>query len=133
MTSRNLTAEVECTVEFYDVDSMEVVWHGNYIKYFEKARCALLNKIGYGYREMKVSGYAFPVIDLSLKYIKPLYFGDRVRIKAVLDEYENRIRIKYELSHPETGEITTKGVTTQMAYHIATRESRFVCPRVFTD
>jgi acyl-CoA thioester hydrolase len=133
MTSGNLTAEVECTVEFYDVDSMEVVWHGNYIKYFEKARCALLNKIGYGYREMKASGYAFPVIDLSLKYIKPLCFGDRVRIKAVLDEYENRIRIKYELSHPETGEITTRGVTTQMAYHIAARESCFVCPRVFTD
>ncbi|MDR2069557.1 MAG: acyl-CoA thioesterase [Spirochaetaceae bacterium] len=133
MNSRNLTVEVECTVEFYDIDPMEVVWHGNYVKYFEKARCALLDKIGYGYREMKASGYVFPVIDISLKFIKPLHFGDRVRIKAILDEYENRLRIRYELSRPETGEITTRGVSTQMACHISTQDSCFICPRIFTD
>ncbi|MDR2758569.1 MAG: acyl-CoA thioesterase [Spirochaetaceae bacterium] len=133
MNPRNLTAEVECTIEFYDVDPMDVVWHGNYVKYFEKARCALLNRIGYGYREMKASGYVFPVTDISLKFIRPLHFGDRVRIKAILDEYENRLRIKYELSLPETGEITTKGVSTQMAYHVAAQDSCFVCPRIFTD
>ncbi|MDR2631954.1 MAG: acyl-CoA thioesterase [Spirochaetaceae bacterium] len=133
MNPRNICAEVECTVEFYDVDSMEVVWHGNYVKYFEKARCALLNMIGYGYREMRDSGYAFPVTDISLKFIRPLRFGERVRIKAILDEYENRLRIKYELSRPETGEITTKGMSTQMAYHIASQDSCFVCPRIFTD
>jgi acyl-CoA thioester hydrolase len=133
MEIRNLTADVECTVEFYDVDSMDVVWHGNYVKYFEKARCALLNKIGYSYREMRASGYVFPVTDISLKFIRPLRFGDRVRIKAVLDEYENRLRIKYELSRAETGEITTKGMSTQMAFHVATEDSCFICPKVFTD
>jgi len=40
-------AEVELTVEFFDVDSMQIVWHGNYLKYMERARCALLDKIGY--------------------------------------------------------------------------------------
>jgi acyl-CoA thioester hydrolase len=41
-----ITAETEFTVEFYDVDSMEIVWHGNYVKYLEKARCVLLDHIG---------------------------------------------------------------------------------------
>jgi acyl-CoA thioester hydrolase len=130
---KELSAQVECAVEFYDVDSMEVVWHGNYVKYFEKARCALLDRIGCGYLVMKAAGYAFPVTDISLKFIKPLRFGERVRIKAVLDEYENRLRIKYELSRPDTGEITTRGMSTQMAYNIAAQDSCFVCPRFFTD
>jgi acyl-CoA thioester hydrolase len=133
MDSHVIKAETEFTVEFYDVDSMAVVWHGNYIKYFEKARCALLNKIGYGYREMKDSGYAFPVTDISLKYMRPLRFGDRVKAQAVLDEYENRIRIKYALSNAVTGEVTTKGMSTQMALHAASGDSCFVCPKIFTD
>jgi acyl-CoA thioester hydrolase len=128
-----LSAEVEFNVEFYDVDPMQVVWHGNYIKYFEKARCALLNKIGYGYREMKDSGYAFPVTGISAKYITPLYFGNRVRAGAILDEYENCLKIKYELFNAETGVLSTRGTSTQMAYDIAAGESCFTCPRIFID
>lgn len=44
------TAEVELTVPFHDVDMMGVVWHGNYFRYFEIAREALLNQFNYGYR-----------------------------------------------------------------------------------
>ncbi|MDR1277355.1 MAG: acyl-CoA thioesterase [Treponema sp.] len=133
MDCHDLTAETEFTVEFYDVDSMEIVWHGNYVKYFEKARCALLDKIGYGYQEMRASGYAFPVTDLRLKFIRPLRFRERVRARAILEEYENRIRIKYELYNAETGALTTRGLSTQMAYDIAASDSRFECPRVFVD
>jgi acyl-CoA thioester hydrolase len=133
MDCHNLTGETEFTVEFYDVDSMDIVWHGNYVKYFEKARCALLDKIGYGYREMRVSGYAFPVTDLRLKFVRPLRFRERVLARAILEEYENRIRIKYELYNAGTGALTTKGLSTQMAYDIAANDSCFECPRVFVD
>jgi acyl-CoA thioester hydrolase len=131
MNCHDLSAHVEFTVEFYDVDAMGVVWHGNYVKYLEKARCALLDKIGYGYQEMTASGYAFPVTDLRLKYIRPLRFGDQVRAKAVLEEYEDRLRINYELSGPD-GEVTTRAVSTQMAYGINAGASFFECPRIFT-
>ncbi|MDR1929554.1 MAG: acyl-CoA thioesterase [Treponema sp.] len=129
----SITAETEFTVEFYDVDSMEVVWHGNYVKYFEKARCALLNKIGYGYEAMKESGFAFPVTGIDLKFIRPLRFGERVRARALLDEYENRLRIKYELYNAATGELTTRGTSTQMAVDMAKRESCFESPRILLD
>jgi acyl-CoA thioester hydrolase len=133
MRAHTITAEVEFAVEFYEVDSMEVVWHGNYVQYMEKARCVLLDRIGYGYRAMKDSGYAFPVTDVSLKFIRPLRFGDRVRAVAILDEWENRLRIKYEFHNAVTGELTTKGMSTQMAYNIEKRDSCFVCPRFLTD
>jgi len=127
-----LSAEIEFDVEFYDVDSMRIVWHGNYIKYFEKARCALLEKISYGYCEMEESGWIFPVTKISVKFINSLYFRDRVRAKAVLTEYENCIKIRYELYNAKTGQICTKGDSTQMAVNLATGESSLICPPVFT-
>jgi acyl-CoA thioester hydrolase len=128
-----ISAEVEFTVEFYDVDSMRIVWHGNYIKYFEKARCALLGKIGYGYREMEESGWAFPITAVSARYVNSLGFQDRVRARAALTEYENCIKIQYELYNAATGRLCTKGESTQMAVHRASGESSIVCPQVFID
>ena len=130
---KHISAETEFSVEFYDVDSMMIVWHGNYIKYFEKARCALLDKIGYGYQEMRESGWAFPVTAISVKYIGSFAFRDRVRAKAILIEYENCIKIKYELYNAASGKLCTKAESTQMAVEVAGWESHIVCPAVFTD
>jgi acyl-CoA thioester hydrolase len=129
---RRISAEIEFTVEFYELDPLEVVWHGNYLNYFERVRRVLLDRIGYGYAEMKTSGFAFPVTGVSLKFIRPLRLGDRVRARAVLEEYENRLRINYELFNA-AGEITTKGQSTQMAYDMAKNDSSFVCPQIFID
>jgi acyl-CoA thioester hydrolase len=126
-------AEAEISVEFFDCDPLKVVWHGNYFNYFEVGRRILLEKIGYGYEEMEKSGYAFPVIEVSAKYLGSLRFRDRARVKAILEEYENRIRIKFEIRNLQTGFLTTKGISTQMAIDMRTNDSCFVCPRVFTD
>ena len=126
----NIFAEAETIIEFFSLDPMQVVWHGNYIKYFELGRRSLLEIIGYSYNEMKDSGFAFPVVEISLKYLKPLRFKDRIRIKAILMEYENCLRIKYEINNAETGDAITRGLSTQMACDIKTDESCFVCPEV---
>jgi acyl-CoA thioester hydrolase len=131
--SKTLSAEIEFAVEFYDADPMRIVWHGNYIKYFEKARCALLNKIGYNYIQMEESGYQFPVTSISAKYVGSFKFGERVRALAILEEYENCLKIRYELRDAATGELRTKGKSTQMAVNGITGESCFVCPQIFID
>ena len=128
-----LFAETEFVVEFFDLDPMQVVWHGNYINYFEIGRRVLLEKIGYSYLDMKESGYAFPVFEITAKYLGSLRFRDRARIRAVLVEYENRLRIKYEIRNIQTGLLTTKGVSTQMAIDMKTNESCFVCPKILID
>ena len=127
----NIWAEAETTVEFYDLDPMRVVWHGNYINYFEIGRRALLEKLHFDYNEMEKSGYVFPVIEVSAKYLDPLRFKDHVLIKAILVEYENCLRIKYEIRNAKTGVLTTKGVSTQMAYDVKAGDSCFVCPALF--
>ncbi|MBP3417482.1 MAG: acyl-CoA thioesterase [Spirochaetaceae bacterium] len=131
MNKGKLSAAIEFSVEFYDVDSMHIVWHGNYIKYFEKARCALLEKIGYGYPQMTESGYAFPVTEIQSKYIKPLFFQQRIRVTASLEEYESILRISYVIQDLKTGEVTTKGKSSQVAIKIDTRTTCFDCPDVF--
>lgn len=125
--------EITFPVEFYDVDTMRVVWHGNYVKYMEKARCALLNSVNFGYLEMEKCGTAFPVVDMKLKYVRSLRFGDTVRVVSYLTEYENCIKIKYEIYNAESGELCTKAESTQMAMSIATSESSIVCPQIFID
>mgnify|MGYP003298896928 CR=1 FL=1 len=126
-----IEAEVEFNVEFYDVDSMDVVWHGNYVKYLELGRVALLEKIRYDYNAMKESGYVFPVTSLKLKYIKPLVFRQKAVIKAALVEYENRLRINYIIYDKVTGEIATKAESIQMAVNMKTKTTMFECPECF--
>ena len=83
-------ASVEITVPFHDVDMMEVVWHGHYTKYFEVARCVLLDRIDYNYPQMRESGYSWPVIDLSMRYIKPAMFGQIITVQAdIVEKYKN--------------------------------------------
>ena len=84
MASKCICDEIVFPVEFYDVDSMRIVWHGNYVKYMEKARCSLLDKIGFGYLEMVRIGIAFPVAEVKLKYVRSLRFCEKVRIVSRL-------------------------------------------------
>ena len=129
----SLSAEVDIEVPFYDVDPMLVVWHGHYVKYCEHARCALLRHIDYDYPAMQASGYLWPVVELHLRYVHSARYGERLRARATLLEYENRLKIGYLISDRDSGERLTKGYSVQVAVHAATRELQFVSPKVLLD
>jgi len=128
-----LQAQVEVLVPFFDVDSMDVVWHGHYIKYFEVARCALLDRIGHNYTQMRDAGYAWPVIDVQLRYMRGARFNQRIFVRADLIEWENRLKINYLITDAETGERMTRGSTVQVAVEIASREMQLASPKVFVE
>jgi acyl-CoA thioester hydrolase len=109
---------------------MNVCWHGHYLKYFEAARSALQRAFDYDYREMQASGYVWPVVEAHLKYVRPATYGQRIEVRAELLEYENRLKIGYELVDCETGQRLTKGYTIQVAVDAATQELQFVSPPV---
>ena len=125
-----LSAAINVEVPFHDVDAMNVVWHGHYVKYFELARCALLRGFNYDYPQMLASGYLWPIVDCRLKYVRPVLYGQHLRVEATLLEYENRIKIGYEIRDAETDERLTKGSTIQVAINAATRELQFVSPPI---
>ena len=128
-----LHVDTDVLVPFFDVDSMNVVWHGHYIKYLEVARCALLDHIGHNYTQMLESGYGWPVIDIQLRYVRGAVFGQRLVVRASLVEWESRLKINYLISDAETGERMTRASSIQVAVAIETREMQLASPKVFTD
>ena len=73
-------AEIEVSPAFHDLDPMDVVWHGNTLKYLELARCALLQSFDYDYPQMRESGYVWPIVDLRCKYVRSARYGQRLRV-----------------------------------------------------
>lgn len=125
-------AETTINVPFYDNDPMGVVWHGNYVKYLEIARCDTLAKIGYDYMDMKNDGVMYPIAKLDMKYIKPSKFAQNLRIVTVIEELEPSLIIKYEI-FDEKGEKIFKGKSMQICVNIETKQSVYVAPQRFKE
>jgi acyl-CoA thioester hydrolase len=128
-----IEAEIEIEVPFHDVDIMGVVWHGHYVKYLEIARCALLDQIDYNYPQMKASGYAWPVIDMRIRYPQPLHFRQRVRVRATLEEWELRLKIGYLIEDADTGRRTTRAYTVQVALDMQSGEMLLASPEILYE
>ncbi len=118
------STEVSHKVQFYDLDPLQIVWHGNYAKYFELARCVLLEQIGYNYAEMRASGYSWPVIDMHVRFLQPAVFGQEILVRAEIVEWEHRLKINYLIRDADTKLRLTKGSTVQVAVSL---ESRLMC------
>jgi len=131
--NKNLEHEIELAPAFYEVDPMNVVWHGHYVQYLEQARAALLARLNFGYREMQELGYVFPVIELFVRYARPLSMGQRVRVRAKIVEWESRLKISYEIRDAATGRRLTRAHTVQVAVEAATGEMRYLCPAVMWE
>ena len=125
--------DTEVLVPFFDIDTMHVVWHGHYVKYLEVARCALLDHIGHNYTQMLEAGYAWPVIDMQLRYVRGATFGQTINVRASLVEWENRLKVNYLITDLASGERLTRASTVQVAVEIASREMQLASPKVFTD
>ena len=76
---------------------MGVVWHGNYIKYMEIARCDMFSKLNYTYMDMKDDNYMYPIAKMETKFIEPVQFDQEITAVTVLEEIEPAIKIKYLL------------------------------------
>ncbi len=126
-----IRAEVELIVPFHDVDMLGITWHGHYCKYLEIARCALLDKIDYGYMAMKDTGYVWPIVDLQLRFVRPARFDQRIRVVAELVEWEYRMKIKYRIIDVTTDTVLAKGYTIQAAVDAVTGDMSYASPEVF--
>lgn len=128
-----VSASAEATPQFYDLDPMNIVWHGNYPKYLELGRMAVMNKIGYGYQEMVSSGYAWPIIDLRMRYARSMRLEQPVRITAGIVEWENTLRIAYQIVDVATGARVMRASSSQVALAINGNEMLWVAPSVLRE
>lgn len=133
MTKIYATKTVDIEIPFHDVDVMAIAWHGHYAKYLEVARCAMLESIGYNVPQMVDSGYAWPVIEMKIRYAQPLRFQQLIRVEASLVEIENRMKIDYRIFDADSGRRLTKAYTVQVALCMETQEMLFASPSVLLE
>lgn len=122
-----LQASVTLTVPFQDADPSGAAWHGNYFRYFDAARCALLDRLDYGYRAMAASGLVWPIVDTRVRFLRSVGFDQRLTVTASLEEWQYRLRIGYEIQDV-AGRRVTEGYTIQVPVDAASGEMCFGMP-----
>ena len=125
--------ETRMTVAFHDLDPLQVVWHGNYLKYFDVARFGLFADAGVDlYDYMINQQVVFPVTRSSLKHIVPLRHGDAFICRAEVTEARYKIAMDFTIRRVADGTLCTRGSSEQLAVHLPKMEMEFEIPPEIT-
>lgn len=92
-----IQARTQVTVRYAETDMMGVVYHANYLPWFEVARTHLLKEHGMPYRQLEKDGFRLPVLEVNARYLRPAVYDDTVTLVVTLREKPLlRIRLDYE-------------------------------------
>lgn len=98
-----LKSQCQINVRYAETDMMGVVYHGSYLPWFEIGRTTLLKEQGLPYRQLEAEGFFLPVLELSVKYVRPALYDDVITVVTLLEEKPIlRIRLNYEVLRGET-------------------------------
>lgn len=129
----SISHEIKLRVPFHDLDPLQIVWHGNYLKYFDQARFGLFKEVGLDlYRYFIEQQVVFPVTRFSSKLIVPLRYDDEFVCKATVVEAVYKIGISFEIRLVDSGQLCTRGNSEQVAVIMPDMEMQFEIPRDIT-
>jgi len=101
---------------YADTDRSQVVYHSNFLRYFEFGRASLMRDTGYSYKEIEAGGTIYPIIQVGVSYFSPVHYDDGMCIytrPAVLERV--KLRFDYVITHDETHAIACTGFTRHCA------------------
>lgn len=126
---KNRICEVVLKVPFHDLDPLQMVWHGNYLKYFDIARSTLFVQGGVDlFDYFKTTNYIFPIIKASTKYIASLRYLDEFKSIATVVEAQYKIVIDFEIRLLKNNQICARGRSEQVAVRHPDMEIMFEIP-----
>ncbi|MDZ7695576.1 MAG: thioesterase family protein [Deltaproteobacteria bacterium] len=131
VTSREdgMRHEVKLTVPFHDLDPMNMVWHGNYLKYFDVARLGLFDQCGIDlFDYYNQTNYLFPIIKTTTKHVISLRHRDEFICRATVIEARSKIVMGFEIRRVGRPEICAKGRSEQVAVKYPEIEMSFEIP-----
>lgn len=121
--------ETRMTVPFHDLDPLQMVWHGNYLKYFDVARFALFKHAGVDlYDYMTNRNIAFPMIRSAVKHTAPLHHGDEFVCRAEVLEARYKIAMAFSLHRTADDVLCAKGTSDQVAVRMPEMKLEFEIP-----
>ena len=105
-------SETQVRVRYAETDQMGYVYYGNYAVYFEVARVEMLRTLGFSYKKLEDEGVMLPVLNFSIKYIRPAYYDSLLTIKTTIPEIPSaRIHFNYETFNERNELINTAETT----------------------
>lgn len=119
-----MTLQVEqiLTIRFSDTDAMGVVWHGNYIKFFEDGREAFGEKFDLKYLDVYDRGYFTPIVRMEVDHKAPIYYGDTVKlITTFIPHRAAKMIFEYKIVNTTSNTIVAKGKSIQVFMHAGNR------------
>jgi acyl-CoA thioester hydrolase len=129
MSAMPMVYEFKRRVSFHDLDPLQIVWHGNYLKYFDIARFGLFKQAGLDlYQYFLDRQLIFPVTRSSAKHIVPLRYDDEFVCKATVTEAVYKIAMSFEIRLAGNGQICTRGKSEQVAVKMPEMEMQFEVP-----
>lgn len=115
MEEVGLIALKEFEVRFSEVDSMGIVWHGSYVKYFEDGREEFGKKFGIGYMHIFRNGFYAPLVDLNFQFKKPLPYETTAVVETkFINTPAAKIQFEYRIFLPSDNSIICTGSSTQV-------------------
>lgn len=129
-----LSEKASITIRFSEVDSLAIVWHGHYLKYFEDAREAFGRKYGLGYLDMFERGYVTPIVNIHCEYKTPLTYGDTAIAEITYrDTKAARIEMDYRITNTASGVLVATGYSTQVFLDRDKFELQLIMPDFFAE
>ena len=127
-----LSEKIAISIRFSEVDSLTIVWHGHYLKYFEDAREAFVKKYGLGYLEMFEKGYVTPIVQIHCEYKAPLTYGDKAIVEVIYrDSKAAKLEMEYKISNASSGLLIATGYSLQVFLDRTKSELQLIIPDFF--
>ena len=131
--SAALTNRTTLRVRFSEIDSMQVVWHGEYVRYFEDGREAFGRQYGLDYMSIYREGYMVPIVDLTCQFKQSLSFGEEAIIETRYIACDAaKIHFEYVIYRATDQSVVATGSTIQVFLNL-NKELELVNPPFYTE
>lgn len=126
---KTIKSSIDIAIRFSETDAMGVVWHGNYLKFFEDCREKLSDDFGMSHLEVFQKGYYTPIVKTEIDFKASIFYGQKARVTAWLElNPAAKIIFRYEVVNLETNEVACVGSTMQVFMEAEKRTLELIKP-----
>ena len=132
--NKTLSNITEVVIRFSECDALKMVWHGNYVKYFEDGREDFGKKFGLSYMDIyDKAGLAVPIVHIECDFKKMVGFGETIHVETtMIDDPASKIIFEYNIFNDKK-ELVYKGKTIQIFFNIEKKELMITMPPFFEE
>lgn len=130
----DLSIELVLNIRFSDTDAMGVVWHGNYLRFFEDGREEFGKKFDLEYLDMYHYGYFTPIVKSEINHKSPIYYGDKVKMVVThIPQRPAKLVFEYKIINIDNGTICATGKTIQVFLTVEERSLELNTPEFYQN